>query len=174
MGNFLTKLGTNGFSKRTRFHEINHIRDQPHFDRYITSLNIVFTTFGDSCLLGFYSIKTAKQLPTFRRRVAPSPSASSIRKRTDLNLESSSKCVSNSSLALQYFPKVRPGHTQDQEVSTLQNTVPYRERMSDLPIHPAVSSDSLRADSHQTRLASAARFQHCGLNCTPTSRHKLD
>ena len=60
MGNFLTKLGTNGFSERTRVHEISHMKDQTHFDRYFTSPSIVFTTFGDSSLLGFYVIETAK------------------------------------------------------------------------------------------------------------------
>jgi len=60
MGYFLTKLGTNGFSKRTRVYEISHIRDQGHLDRYFTSLSIVITTFGDPILLEFYAIETAK------------------------------------------------------------------------------------------------------------------
>jgi hypothetical protein len=41
-------------------HEISHIRDQGHFDRYFTSLGIVITAFGESILLGFYAIETAK------------------------------------------------------------------------------------------------------------------
>lgn len=60
MGNFLTKLGTNGFSKRTRVHEISHIRDQGHLDQYFTSLSIVIITFAYPILLGFYATETAK------------------------------------------------------------------------------------------------------------------